>query len=228
MVAWLQCPISIHILWNHGYVFGCYSLPLAGGGAGRRHRGWWGDGQNNGFQMRREGSGLIRNNFLWPLRKRLWKREAKLWTSQSRRREVSTTFDFLCCQQQRMRGSGIVYKACVTYWTAESRMRWLVCLGKEVPELQKRCWVNWGSGGGAGLWQNCDKWVKDGSGGSRNMWGSAAMEPSQELIPDDSAVQIWYRSHCGHVTAPARLDTAHDVSLCQLLSSCWKTDGKDK
>ena len=118
----------------------------------------------------KEVAWLIRNNFLWPLCKRLWRhhvwREAKLWTSWRRRRDVLTTSDFLCCLQQRVRGSGIVYKACVTYWTAESRMRWLVCLGKDVPELQKRHWLSWGDGGGAGLWQNCDKWVsyKTGAG----------------------------------------------------------------
>lgn len=53
--------------------------------------------------------------------------------------------------------TGIIYKACVTYWNAESRMRRLMCLGKEVPDLQKRYQVSWGDGGGAGLWQDCDK-----------------------------------------------------------------------
>lgn len=33
----------------------------------------------------------------------------------------------------------------------------------------------------------------------------------QELIPDDLAIQIWYRSHHGHVTASTKSDTAHDA-----------------
>lgn len=226
--------VSIHILWNHGYFFGCLSWRLVGGGARRSHGGWCVDDQDNGFQLRREGSGLIRNNFLQPLCKRLCRnhvwREAKLWFSRRRKKDVLTISEFLRCLQQRVRGSGIIYKVCVTYWTAESRMRWLVCLGKDAPELQKRRRVSWGDGGGAGLRQNCDKWVTRWERELQEhmrVCSYGAFAP-QELIPDDSAVQIWYRSHYGHVTASPKLDTACDASLCQFHSGCGKTDNKDE
>lgn len=45
----------------------------------------------------------------------------------------------------------------MTSWTAESRMRWHVCLGKDIPELRKRCWVSWEMGRGAGQERNWDK-----------------------------------------------------------------------
>lgn len=34
-----------------------------------------------------------------------------------------------------------LYKVCVT-----ARTRWHVCLGKDIPEPQKRCWVGWAMG----------------------------------------------------------------------------------
>lgn len=168
----------------------------------------WRPGQRFSAGKRRSGS--IRNSFLQPLCRRLWRkhvwREAKLRASRRRRQDALTTSDFLCCLQQRMRGSGIVYKACVTYWTAESRMKGLACLGKDIPKLQKRRWVSWRDGRGAGLRQNCDKWV---TRGEQELWehvkvcSYGAFAP-QELIPDDSGVQIRYRSHYGHVTASTK------------------------
>ena len=49
--------VSIHVLRNHGYVLGCLSLHLVGGGR-RSHSRCCVDDQDNGFQLRREGSGL--------------------------------------------------------------------------------------------------------------------------------------------------------------------------
>jgi len=44
----------------------------------------------------------------------------------------------------------------------------------------------------------------------------------QELIPDDLAIQIWYRSHHGHVTASTKLDTAHDAQPVPALGRMLK------
>lgn len=54
-----------------------------------------------------------------------------------------------------------------------------------------------------------DRWVR--LGGVRALQHCSSRGFAlQELIPDDSAIQMWYRSHHGHVTASTKLDTAHD------------------
>lgn len=71
------------------------SFVTLSGEARSSHRGWCVGDQDNSFQLKREGSCLIRNSVLCSLFKRLWRhhvwREVKLWTSWRRRRDAMTT-----------------------------------------------------------------------------------------------------------------------------------------
>lgn len=204
---------------------------FAAGGGRRTHCGRCADDQANGFRLRGEGNGLIKNNFLRPLCKRcrrhhVW-REAKLWTSRRRRGKCTDNLPFLVLSTVK---SEWLRNHLQSLRSADFRMRWLVCLRKDAPEPQERRWVSWGDGRGAGLRQDCDKWVtrRERELQEHVRVCSYGAFSSQELIPDDSAAQIRYRSHYGHVTASTKLDTAHDSRLCQLHSGCWKTDNKDE
>lgn len=176
----------MHILWSHGYAFGCLSLIWVEE-PGAAMEGGVLVPRTTVFSWKREGRCLIRNHVLCSLFKRLWGhhmwREVNLWRSPEGEGGMQW-------QQQGVQGSEILYKACVTSWAAESRTRWHVCLGKDIPELQKRCWVSWEMGREAGQQQNFDKWVTRQKQELREhvrVCSYGAFAP-QELIPDDSAV----------------------------------------
>lgn len=82
----------------------------------------------------------------------------------------------------------------------ESRTRWHVCLGKDIPELRKKCGVSWEMGRGAGPQQNCDKWVTRQEQEQQEHVRFAATEPSLH--------KNWYQ-----MTQPYKSDTDHTMGM---------------